>query len=353
MLEDKNPARTEISELGEFGLIEHLTKDFPIHNKSTKTAIGDDAAVIQYSAKEQTLISTDLLLEGIHFDLTWMPLLHLGYKAVVVNLSDIAAMNALPQQILVNIGISNRFSLEALDELYAGIRMACKKYKIDLIGGDTSSSAAGLFISITVIGKAVKEKIVYRNGAKENDIICVSGDLGAAYAGLLILQREKKTFEANPNFQPDLQGYEYVIGRQLKPEARLDIIEILKKKDIIPSSMIDVSDGLASELFHLCNKSNTACSIYEDKLPIDIQCNKVAEEFNIIQILSVLSGGEDYELLFTVHLEEYEKIKEINEISVIGHICNKKEGLNLINKTGESIPLKAQGWDSFRKEEKK
>ncbi|PLW93405.1 MAG: thiamine-phosphate kinase, partial [Marinilabiliales bacterium] len=255
MPENTDSKRTEISSMGEFGLIHHLTKDFPIHHEASKTAIGDDAAVLEYPGGHQTLISTDLLLEGVHFDLAWMPLLHLGYKAVAVNLSDIAAMNAIPKQILVSIGISNRFSVEALEELFKGIRAACEKYKIDLIGGDTSSSAAGLSISVTVIGTSRPEQIVHRGGAHVNDLICVTGDLGAAYAGLLILQREKKTFEANPNFQPDLTNYERVVGRQLKPEPRLDMIEFFAKKNIQPTSMIDISDGLASELFHIAKSS--------------------------------------------------------------------------------------------------
>ncbi|HPE99126.1 MAG TPA: thiamine-phosphate kinase [Bacteroidales bacterium] len=350
MLEDKKPAHTDISTLGEFGLIHHLTKDFPLVNKSSRKGIGDDAAVIEYDAEEQTLLSTDLLLEGVHFDLSWMPLRHLGYKSIVVNLSDIAAMNGVAQQVLVSIGISNRFSVEALDELFAGMKMACDKYKVDLVGGDTSSSAQGLVISVTVVGKAKKEDIVYRNGAQVNDLICVSGDLGAAYAGLLILQREKKTFEANPNFQPDLQGFEYVIERQLKPEARFDVMEKLRKVGIKPTSMMDISDGLSSELHHICSQSGTGCSIYEEKIPVDIETGRVAEEFNVTDITMALHGGEDYELLFTVPLAEYEKLKDRDDILVIGHITDKNEGMNLITKAGQSISLKAQGWDSFRSE---
>jgi len=352
MPENTESNRTEISSLGEFGLIDLLTKDFPLHHDATKKAIGDDAAVIEFQNGEQALLSTDLLLEGIHFDLSWMPLRHLGYKSVMVNLSDIAAMNAIPKQILVSIGISNRFSLEALEEIYAGIRLACEQFKIDLIGGDTTSSAAGLAISITVIGSAKPEDITYRSGAKENDLICVSGDLGSAYAGLLVLQREKKTYEANPNFQPDLDNYEQVIGRQLKPTARVDIVELFREKNIKPTSMIDISDGLASELFHICKNSDCGCSIYEDKLPIDIQTAKVAEEFELTPITPALNGGEDYELLFTLSLDDYDKVKDIEKILIIGHITNKKAGLNLINKAGQSIELKAQGWDSFRKEKK-
>ena len=350
MLEDKKPAHTDISTLGEFGLIHHLTKDFPLVNKSSLKGIGDDAAVIEYDAEEKTLLSTDLLLEGVHFDLSWMPLRHLGYKSIVVNLSDIAAMNGVAQQVLVSIGISNRFSVEALDELFAGMKMACDKYKVDLVGGDTSSSAQGLVISVTVVGKAKSEEIAYRNGAQVNDLICVSGDLGAAYAGLLILQREKKTFEANPNFQPDLQGFEYVIERQLKPEARFDVMEKLRKVGIKPTSMMDISDGLSSELHHICSQSGTGCSIYEEKIPVDIETGRVAEEFNVTDITMALHGGEDYELLFTVPLAEYEKLKDRDDILVIGHITDKNEGMNLITKAGQSISLKAQGWDSFRSE---
>lgn len=347
MLDDKNPGRTEISALGEFGLIRHLTANFPIVNKSTLKSIGDDAAVVEYDADEQSLVSTDLLLEGVHFDLAWMPLRHLGYKAVAVNLSDIAAMNAVPQQILVSIGISNRFSVEALEELYAGIKLACDTHKVDLIGGDTSSSAHGLVLSVTVLGKARPQQMTFRNGAKVNDLICVSGDLGAAYAGLLILQREQKTFDANPAFQPDLQGYEYVLERQLKPEPRLDIIQKLAQAGISPNAMMDVSDGLSSELYHICSQSNTGCSIYEDKIPIDIETARVAEEFNLPELTLALHGGEDYELLFTVPLEAYDQLKDRDDITVIGHITDKNEGMNLISKAGQSIALKAQGWDSF------
>lgn len=352
MPENNESKRTEISELGEFGLIDRITRDFPILHKSTKTGIGDDAAVIEFPKGEQTLLSTDLLLEGVHFNLSWMPLRHLGYKSVMVNLSDIAAMNAIPKQILVSIGISNRFSLEAIEEIYAGIKIACEQFKIDLIGGDTTSSAAGLTISITVIGSAKPQDITYRSGAKENDLICVSGNLGAAYAGLLVLQREKKTFEANPYFQPNLDNYEFVVGSQLKPTARVDIVELFREKNIKPTSMIDISDGLASELFHICKKSDCGCNIYEDKIPIDIQTAKVAEEFNISPLIPALNGGEDYELLFTISLDDYDIVKDIDKISIIGHISNKKNGLNLITKAGQSIPLKAQGWDSFKHEKK-
>ncbi len=348
MLEDKKPAFTNISSLGEFALINRLTKDFALVNKSTLKGIGDDAAVIGYEKDEKTLVSTDILNEGVHFDLSWMPLRHLGYKAITVNLSDIAAMNGVAQQVFVSIGISSRFGVEALDELFAGMKMACDKYKIDLAGGDTSSSAHGLVISITVLGKAKSDEIVYRHGAGENDLICVSGDLGASYAGLLVLQREKKTFEANPNFQPDLQGYEYVIERQLKPEARFDILEKLRKVSVKPTSMMDISDGLSSELHHICSQSGMGCCIYEEKIPIDIETGKVAEEFNITEITMALHGGEDYELLFTVPLSEYEKLKEREDILVIGHITGKGEGMNFITKAGQSISLKAQGWDSFK-----
>lgn len=348
MLEDKNPTRTNISSLGEFGLIKHLTQKFSLKNESSIKGIGDDAAVIKYSDDLQTLISTDLLIENIHFDLSWMPFKHLGYKAVAVNLSDIAAMNGTPKQILVSIGVSSRFPVEVIEEIYSGIELACNKYNVDLVGGDTSSSSHGLIISITVLGTAKPEDIVLRNGAKENDLICVSGNLGAAYAGLLILQREKRTFEANPNFQPDLQGYEYVIERQLKPEPRLDILQKLKENNVIPTSMMDISDGLSSELHHICSQSNVGCKIYEEKIPFDIETSRVADEYNITEMTMALHGGEDYELLFTIPISDYEKIKDKQDIFIIGHITDKKEGLNLVTRAGQSISLKAQGWDSFK-----
>lgn len=348
MFQDKSQPRTELNDMGEFGLIKHLTKNIKIHHPGTLKGIGDDAAVISPTQGMKTLVSKDLLLEGVHFDLAYCPLRHLGYKAMAVNISDMAAMNAKPKQVFVGLGISNRFSLEALDELYEGMKLACERYQVDFCGGDTSSSVSGLILSITIIGEAAEEKITYRSGAKVNDLICVSGDLGAAYAGLLVLQREKATFAANPNFQPDLTSYDYVIERQLKPEARTDINQLLSTHGILPSSMIDVSDGLASELHHLCEQSACGCSVYEDKIPMDVQTMNVADEFNLAPLTFSLHGGEDYELLFTVPIEAFEKVSKLNEISIIGHITDKSEGMHLINKQSEAIELKAQGWDSFK-----
>lgn len=340
--------RTEISTLGEFGLIDHITKHFPIKNEECIKGVGDDAAVIEVPQGQLQLISKDLLVEGVHFDLTYTPLKHLGYKAVAVNLSDIAAMNALPRQILVGIAISNRFSLEAVEELYSGMQLCCERYGVDLIGGDTTSSQSGLFISVTVLGQAPKEDICYRNAAKENDLVCVSGDLGAAYAGLLLLEREKQTFLANPNMQPDFKDFQYVLERQLKPEPRLDIIKLLKEREIKPHAMIDISDGLASEILHICKQSETGCQIYENKIPIDAETCKALEMFNIVPAVGALNGGEDYELLFTLPIAEYEKIKDLTEIHIIGHITDAGAGVNLIPEHGELMPLTAQGWDSFK-----
>jgi thiamine-monophosphate kinase len=346
MQEKKNITRTELSELGEFGLIKHLTEGIEIKNKSTIEGIGDDAAVIS-SKDGEILISTDLLIEGVHFDLTYTPLKHLGYKAAVINFSDIAAMNAVPEQITVSIAISNRFSLEAVEELYEGIKLACRKYKVDMVGGDTSSSVSGLFISITVIGRAKKEDITYRKGAKVNDLVFVSGDLGAAYMGLILLEREKKVFKANPNAQPELAGHDYILERQLKPEARTDIIKLLKELNIKPTSMIDISDGLASEILHICDASGMGCAIYEDKIPIDPATLSMAGEFNIEPVIAALSGGEDYELLFTIDQKDFEKIKDIKTISVIGHITEANSGANLVGRDSALIPITAQGWDAF------
>ncbi len=339
--------RTELSSLGEFGLIKHLTAHFEIKNPSSILGIGDDAAIIQHKGK-QTLITQDLLIEGVHFDLTYMPLKHLGYKAAIVNFSDIVAMNGLPAQMLVGIGVSNRFSVEALEEVYAGIRVACEKYKVDLVGGDTVSTNKGMHLSVTALGAARKDKIVLRSGAKPGDLVFVSGDLGAAYMGLLVLEREKKTFMANPRHQPDLAGYDYIVGRQLRPEARLDILELLKKKKVFPTAMIDISDGLASELKHICVASNTGCNVYEDKIPIDPVTVTTAEEFSLNPLTAALNGGEDYELLFTVKAEDYDKLKGETAVHVIGHITDSASGLNLINGIGEQIPLKSQGWDAFK-----
>ena len=339
--------RTELSELGEFGLIDHLAKNIVLKHAGTLKGIGDDAAVIDTEGK-LLLLSTDLLLEGVHFDLTYMPLKHLGYKAAVVNISDIAAMNGIPKQMTVSIAVSNRFSLEAIDELYKGIRMACDKYNVDLVGGDTSSSVSGSVISITITGEATPEEIVYRNGAKEGDLICVTGDLGGAYAGLLILEREKQVYKANPEMQPELTGYEYVLSRQLKPEARTDLRNILKEIEVQPTSMIDISDGLASEALHLCQQSKTGCRIYEEKIPMDDETRELSLEFKIIPSVCALSGGEDYELLFTIKQDDFEKIRNIPEISVIGHMTNSGDGQNLITPDGKTVKLTAQGWNAFR-----
>jgi thiamine-monophosphate kinase len=346
MLEDKNPQRTPVSQLGEFGLIDHLTKSFDIKHSSTLKGIGDDGAVLDFKDKK-VVVSTDLLVEGVHFDLSYMPLKHLGYKAVVVNLSDIAAMNAKPTQITVSIAVSNRFPLEALEELFNGITLAAKTYNIDVIGGDTTSSQKGLIISITVLGEANEDEIVYRNGAKENDLIVVSGDLGSAYMGLQVLEREKQVFQVNPNNQPDLDAYTYLIERQLKPEARTDIKELLEKLEVKPTSMIDISDGLSSELIHICKQSNVGCNLFEEKIPVDPQFIDVCEEFNIDSTTIALNGGEDYELLFTIPLEDFDKIKANPNFTVIGHVTDASEGINLITRANTKIPIKARGWDAL------
>ncbi len=342
----ENQNRTELSELGEFGLIDILTKNIEIKNASTIKGVGDDAAVID-SSSDKLLISTDVLIEGVHFDLTYTPLRHLGYKSVVVNLSDIAAMNGTPEQITVSIAVSNRFSVEAIEELYQGIYLACDRYGVDLVGGDTTTSKSGLFISVTVIGKAPQEKITYRSGAKKGDLICVTGDLGAAYIGLLVLEREKRVFEANNQMQPDLEGFDYVLERQLKPEPRLDIVSKLSELNINPSSMIDVSDGLASELIHICTQSSTGCRVFEDKIPIDYQTEETAKKFGLVPVTMALNGGEDYELLFTVPQTDFESIKNVEGISIIGYITDKAEGMHLITKDEKVFEIKAQGWDAM------
>lgn len=339
--------RTELSRLGEFGLIDHLTKDFKNSIPSTETGIGDDAAVISISKDESILISTDMLVEGVHFNLMYMPLKHLGYKAVAVNVSDICAMNGTAEQITVSLAISSRFPIEALEELYEGIKTACKEYKIDLVGGDTTSSLTGLTISISVLGRAKKKNITYRSGANEKDLLVATGDLGSAYMGLQVLEREKEVYNANPKIQPDLDGHEYIIERQLKPEARVDVIKFLKELDVIPTAMIDISDGLASEIKHICKKSNVGCHVYNDKLPIDTKMSMTALEFNLDPATCALNGGEDYELLFTVKQEDYDKIKGNPHMTIIGHITNEKEGIYLIDKNDSAIELRAQGWDSF------
>lgn len=335
---------TEISSLGEFGLIDRLTRDFPLRNSSSLKGVGDDCAVMQYPDTD-VLVSTDLLVEGIHFDLTYVPLKHLGYKAAVVNFSDIYAMNGHPHQITVSLAISRRFTVEHMEELYAGIRLACDIYGVDLVGGDTTSSRSGLVISITAIGDAPRDRIVYRSGAKDTDLICVSGDLGAAYMGLQLLEREKVASAGQKDFVPQFGGKEYLIERQLKPEARRDVIENLAKHGIIPTSMMDVSDGLSSELLHICKASDVGCRVYEDRIPIDYQTALMAEELNMNLVTAAMNGGEDYELLFTIPLHAHEEIKKIPGVKVIGHITKPSLGAALITRDGAEIPIKAQGWN--------
>lgn len=346
MIEDKNQERTPLSHLGEFALIEHLTKNFKINHTSTIKGIGDDAAILNFKDKK-VVISTDLLVESVHFDLSYMPLKHLGYKAVVVNLSDIYAMNATPTQMTVSIAVSNRFPLEALEDLYAGIETAATIYNIDLIGGDTTSSNTGLLISITAIGEIEDQKVVYRNGAKHNDLLVVTGDLGAAYMGLQVLEREKEVFKVNPNSQPDLEPYSYIVERQLKPEARKDIIKLLEELNVKPTSMIDISDGLSSEIIHLCKQSLVGCDLFEEKIPLDPAVISVCEEFNIDSTTVALNGGEDYELLFTIGQSDYPKIKANPNFTVIGFMKEAEEGMHLITRAESKIPLKAQGWKNF------
>ncbi len=336
--------QTEISQLGEFGLIERITSDIKFHNASTIKGAGDDCATLHYPNSE-ILVSTDMLLEGVHFDLTYVPLKHLGYKAAVVNFSDIYAMNGTPRQITVSLGISKRFTVEHIEALYSGIRLACEIYGVDLVGGDTTSSRQGLAISITCIGDAPKENIVYRNGAKNTDLICVSGDFGAAYMGLQLLEREKVVSLGQKDFKPEFAGKEYIIERQLKPEARKDIIEQLSSQNILPTSMIDVSDGLSSELLHICKQSKVGCRIYEDRIPIDYQTAIMAEEFNMNLVTAALNGGEDYELLFTVPLHYHEQIENIKGVKIIGHITDENLGCAMISRDGSEIQLKAQGWN--------
>ena len=338
----------KVDEIGEFGLIERLTKDFPSKNESTVKGVGDDCAVMDYGDK-QVVATTDMLLEGIHFDLTYVPLKHLGYKAAMVNISDICAMNAEPTQMLVSIGVSSRFGVEQIEELYAGIYLACEKAGVDVVGGDTCASLNGLTISITCMGVVEKGKAVMRSGAKENDLICVTGDLGAAYMGLQLLEREKKVFFASgdADFQPDFAGKEYIIERQLKPEACIDTIKFLKEKGVVPTAMMDVSDGLSSELLHICKESGVGCAVYEEKIPIDYVTASMAEEFNMNLTTAALNGGEDYELLFTVPLSEYERVKDLEGIHIIGHITEASAGRLFITRDGQAIEIKAQGWKSF------
>lgn len=343
MSEDK---RKEIADLGEFGLIKHLSEKFDNVQESTVKGIGDDAAVIDRGDYYE-IISTDMLLEGVHFDLSYAPLPHLGFKAIAVNVSDIAAMNGIPKQVTVNIGISNRFSLQAVDALYQGIKYACDGYKVDLVGGDTTSSSSGLVISVTVVGEVAKDKIAYRSGAKESEILCVTGDLGAAYVGLQVLEREKQVFLANPDMQPQLEQYDYLVRRQLRSEARTDIIHEIRDLGVVPTSMIDISDGLASDLFHLCEQSGLGAAIYEDKLPIDKSTYDTAVEFNLDPITCVLNGGEDYELLFTLKQDDFEKVKKHPDIATIGYMHKAEKGKVFVTKNENVVELQAQGWKHF------
>ena len=338
---------TNISELGEFGLIDHLTNKFELKNTNSLLGVGDDAAVIAISEEEVMLLSTDMLIEGIHFNLMYMPLKHLGYKAVAVNVSDICAMNGTAEQITVSLAVSSRFPLEALEELYDGIRIACENYEVDLVGGDTTSSTSGLIINISVVGRVKKEEITYRSGAKEMDLLVVTGDLGAAYIGLQVLEREKEVFKANPTIQPDLDGHDYIIERQLKPEARKDIIGFLKELEVVPTSMIDISDGLASEIIHLCKASNVGCYVYDEKIPIDAKTSMMAIDFNLDPSTCALNGGEDYELLFTIKQSDFEKIQSNPNMTVIGHITDATDGIYFIDKNGSALELEAQGWKHF------
>lgn len=341
-------APESISDLGEFGLIDHLTQNVKLKNPGSKYGIGDDAAVVDYKDM-QMVITTDMLTEGIHFDLIYTPLKHLGYKAAVVNFSDVYAMNAIPKQITVSIAVSQKFNLQMLEELYAGIRMACEKYGVDLIGGDTTASLTGLTLSITALGEASEEELTYRNGAKLNDVICVTGDLGAAYLGLLLLEREKKVFATNPKMQPQFEGYDYLLERYLKPEARKDLIDFFREKNIKPNAMIDISDGLSSELLHICTQSACGCKVYEEKIPVDTASMNLAEVFDMVPGVAALSGGEDYELLFTLPVGEFEKIKDNQAFVAIGYITDSSEGSNLITNAGTQVELKAQGWNAFKK----
>ncbi|WP_116789951.1 thiamine-phosphate kinase [Flavobacterium psychrotrophum] len=350
MIEDKNQQRTSLGNLGEFGLIEHLTKDIEIKQPGTLTGIGDDAAVLDFKDKK-VVVSTDLLVEGVHFDLAYMPLKHLGYKAVVVNVSDICAMNAKPTQITVSIAVSNRFPVEALDELYDGIKLAARVYGVDIVGGDTTSSQKGMILSITALGEANAEDVAYRNGAGDTDLLVVTGDIGASYMGLKVLEREKQVFEVNPQNQPDLDAYSYLIERQLKPEARADVRELLAGLEIKPTSMIDISDGLSSEIIHLAKASGVGCNLYEEKIPVDPQLINTCEEFNIDITTVAINGGEDYELLFTIKMEDFEKIKHNPNFTIIGHMTQESEGIHLITRANTKIPLKSRGWNALSENE--
>ncbi|WP_372755293.1 thiamine-phosphate kinase [Labilibaculum sp.] len=343
-MQENKAKGTDIATLGEFGLIKHLTKNIKLKHASSNVGVGDDAAVLDYQNKK-TVVTTDLLLEGIHFDLMYTPLKHLGYKAIAVNVSDVYAMNACPKQVTVSIAISKRFTIEALDEIYAGINLACENYNVDLVGGDTTSSLTGLCISVTAIGEGEADQLTYRSGAKENDLICVSGNLGAAFAGLQLLEREKRVFDNNPNMQPDLSGHDYILERQLKPEARKDIYERLQEAKIVPTSMIDVSDGLSSDIMHICEESKVGCQIYEEKIPVDYETHKMAEELNMNYSTFSLNGGEDYELLFTVPLDKFDDIEKMEDVKVIGHITNISKGKYLVTRDAVEIELQAQGWN--------
>ncbi|MGY6562042.1 MAG: thiamine-phosphate kinase [Luteibaculaceae bacterium] len=339
--------RTELEQLGEFGLIDKIKEHVVIHHKETITGIGDDAAVLQSDSDKRILVSTDMLVEGLHFDLSYVPLKHLGYKAVACNVSDICAMNGVAKQITLSLALSNRFSLEAIEEFMEGVHAACKAYAVDLVGGDTTSSKSGLLISVTVLGEANPDSVVLRSGAKEKDLIVVTGDLGAAYMGLQVLEREKSVWKENPAVQPDLEGFDYILQRQLKPEARVDMIDLFTKLNLKPTAMIDISDGLASELLHLCKASSVGAQLFEEKIPIDPQTLLVADQFNLHPNTPALNGGEDYELLFTIAQADYDKIKANPNFSVIGYTTDEASGVNLVTRGGESLPLKAQGWVAF------
>lgn len=344
MAEQENT--TNLSELGEFALIDKLVENVSIYNESTIKGVGDDAAVINHG-DEETLVSVDILCEGVHFDMTYCPLKHLGYKAAVVNFSDIYAMNGTPTQIVVGMGISSKYSVEAIQEIYSGIRLACDRYHVDLVGGDTTASKSGLFISVTVMGRARKEDIVYRSGARPNDLLCVSGDLGAAYTGLLILEREKAAFMADPNMQPEFAGYDYILERQLKPEARWDIVKRLKEAGVKPTAMLDISDGLASEVLHICKESKVGCMVYEERIPMNQKTIQTAKDFNIVPSVAALNGGEDYELLFTVAQSDYEKIKDMEDVRIIGYITADEGQANILTADDHQVPIEAQGFKHF------
>ena len=349
MIEDKNQQSTDLNTLGEFGLIEHLTKNFEIKHKSTVKSVGDDAAVLDFG-KKQIVVTTDFLVEGVHFDLSYMPLKHLGYKSVVVNLSDVFAMNASATQITFSIAVSNRFPLEALEELYAGIETAAKIYNVDVVGGDTTSSLSGLTISVTALGEVNAKDVVYRSGARPNDLLVLTGDVGAAYLGLQVLEREKEVFKVNPASQPDLDAYTYIIERQLKPEARQDVVKLLEELEVKPTSMIDVSDGLSSEILHLCKHSDVGCDLYEDKIPLDPQVISTAEEFKMDSTTIALNGGEDYELLMTISQEDFPKIKANQNFTVIGYMTEASRGKHLVTRGETKVELQAQGWKNFQEE---